>query len=106
MMNTGQLDTKAVIQQPVEARNSLGEYTLTWSDWATRYIAILPLSGVESINALAVEATVTHRIRMRYTQGLKPKFRIIAEGRTFEIISVLEKGRRVEHELLVTEVVD
>jgi SPP1 family predicted phage head-tail adaptor len=67
-MNTGQLDKKAVIQQPVEARNSLGEYTLTWSDWATRYIAILPLSGVESINALAVEATVTHRIRMRYTQ--------------------------------------
>ena len=105
-MNTGQLDKKAVIQQPVEARNSLGEYTLTWSDWATRYIAILPLSGVESINALAVEATVTHRIRMRYTQGLQPKFRIIAEGRTFEIISVLEKGRRVEHELLVTEVVD
>jgi SPP1 family predicted phage head-tail adaptor len=105
-MNTGQLDKKAVIQQPVEARNSLGEYTLTWSDWATRYIAILPLSGVESINALAVEATVTHRIRMRYTNGLQPKFRIIAEGRTFEIISVLEKGRRVEHELLVTEVVD
>ena len=105
-MNTGQLDTKAVIQQPVEVRNSLGEYTLSWSDWATRYIAILPLSGVESINALAVEATVTHRIRMRYTQGLQPKFRIIAEGRTFEIISVLEKGRRVEHELLVTEVID
>jgi SPP1 family predicted phage head-tail adaptor len=105
-MNTGQLDKKAVIQQPVEARNSLGEYTLTWSDWATRYIAILPLSGVESINALAVEATVTHRIRMRYTNGLQPKFRIISEGRTFEIISVLEKGRRVEHELLVTEVVD
>ena len=105
-MNTGQLDKKAVIQQPVEARNSLGEYTLTWSDWATLYIAILPLSGVESINALAVEATVTHRIRMRYTNGLQPKFRIISEGRTFEIISVLEKGRRVEHELLVTEVVD
>jgi hypothetical protein len=43
---------------------------------------------------------------MRYTDGLKPKYRIVAEGRTFEIVSVLEKGRRVEHELLVTEVVD
>lgn len=105
-MNTGILDTKAVIQQPTEARNSLGEFTLTWSDWATRFIALLPLSGTETINALALEATVTHRVRMRYTAGLQPKFRIIAEGRTFEIISVLEKGRRVEHELLVTEVVD
>lgn len=105
-MQTGILDTKAVIQQPTEARNSLGEFTLTWSDWATRFIALLPLSGTETINALALEATVTHRVRMRYTAGLQPKFRIIAEGRTFEIISVLEKGRRVEHELLVTEVVD
>lgn len=105
-MQTGILDTKAVIQQPTEARNSLGEFTLTWSDWATRFIALLPLSGTETINALALEATVTHRVRMRYTAGLQPKFRIVAEGRTFEIISVLEKGRRVEHELLVTEVVD
>jgi SPP1 family predicted phage head-tail adaptor len=105
-MNTGLLDTKAVIQQPAEARNSLGEFTLTWSDWATRYIALLPLSGTETINALALEAVVTHRIRMRYTQGLQPKYRIVAEGRTFDIISVLERGRRVEHELLVTEVID
>ena len=66
----------------------------------------MPLSGAESINALALEAVVTHRIRMRYTQGLQPKFRIVAEGRVFDIISVLEKGRRVEHELLVNEVVD
>lgn len=105
-MQTGILDTKAVIQQPTEARNSLGEFTLSWSDWATRYIAILPLAGSEAINALAIEATVTHRVRMRYTQGLQPKYRIIAEGRTFDIISVIERGRRVEHELLVTEVID
>jgi SPP1 family predicted phage head-tail adaptor len=105
-MNTGLLDTKAVIQQPAEARNSLGEYTLVWNDWATRFISILPLSGVETINALSLEAVVTHRVRMRYTQGLQPKYRIVAEGRTFDIISVLEKGRRVEHELLVNEVID
>ena len=105
-MQTGQLDRKAVIQQPTEARNSLGEYTLTWSDWKTRYIAIVPLSGSEAVNALAVEATVTHRVRMRFTDGLKPKYRIVCEGRTFDIISVVERGRRVEHELLVTEVID
>ena len=105
-MQTGILDTKAVIQQPTEARNSLGEYTLTWSDWKTRYIAIVPLAGSEAINALAVEATVTHRVRMRFTSGLQPKYRIVAEGRVFDIISVVERGRRVEHELLVTEVID
>jgi hypothetical protein len=43
---------------------------------------------------------------MRYTPGLKPKMRLASEGRTFEIDSVVERGRREEHELLVTEVVD
>mgnify|MGYP001546925156 CR=1 FL=1 len=105
-MNTGILNRKAVIQQPAETRNSLGEFILSWSDWATRYIAILPLSGAEAVNALSLEAVVTHRIRMRYTQGLQPKYRIVCEGRTFDIISVLERGFRVEHEVLVNEVID
>jgi hypothetical protein len=43
---------------------------------------------------------------MRYTSGLKPKMRVVAEGRTFEIMSAVERGRREEHELLVSEVVD
>jgi hypothetical protein len=32
--------------------------------------------------------------------------RLVADGRTFEITSVVEVGRRVGHELLVTELVD
>jgi hypothetical protein len=43
---------------------------------------------------------------MRYTAGLKPKMRLTCEGRTFEIVSVMERGRREEHELLVNEVTD
>jgi hypothetical protein len=45
-------------------------------------------------------------VRLRYTPGLKPKMRLVSEGRTFEIDSVVERGRREEHELLVTEKLD
>ena len=55
---------------------------------------------------MASEGNVTHRVRMRYTAGLKPKMRIACEGRNFEIMSVVERGRREEHELMVSEVVD
>jgi SPP1 family predicted phage head-tail adaptor len=55
---------------------------------------------------MANEGVVTHRVRMRYTSGLKPKMRLTADGRTFEIMSAVERGRREEHELLVSEVVD
>jgi SPP1 family predicted phage head-tail adaptor len=106
MLKAGIMDQKAEIQTPTEGVNSIGEPTFTYSAFATRWIALLPLSGAERVASLQNEGTVTHRVRMRYTSGLKPTMRVVSEGRTFEISSVVERGRREEHELLVTEVVD
>lgn len=106
MLRAGEMDKKATVQTPTEGVNSIGEPTFTYSTFATRWIAILPLSGAERVASMQNEGTVTHRVRMRYTSGLKPKMRLLAGGRTFEIDSVVERGRREEHELLVTEVVD
>ena len=106
MLQSGIMDQKATIETPTESVNSIGEPTLTYSTFATRWIALLPLSGAERVASMQNEGTVTHRVRMRYTAGLRPKMRLVSEGRTFEIDSVVERGRREEHELLVTEVVD
>lgn len=106
MLQSGLMDQKATVQSPTEGTNSIGEPTFTYSTFATRWIALLPLSGAERVASMQNEGTVTHRVRMRYTSGLKPKMRLVSEGRTFEIDSVVERGRREEHELLVTEVVD
>ena len=106
MLRSGEMDTKATVQTPAESQNAVGEPVLTWSTFATRWISVLPLSGTEQLQAAAAEANVTHRIRMRYTDGLKPKMRLVADGRTFEIMSVIERGRREEHELMASEVTD
>jgi SPP1 family predicted phage head-tail adaptor len=106
MLRSGIMDQLAVVQTPTESANAIGEPILTWSDFATRWIAILPLSGNEQITAMANEGNITHRIRMRYTAGLKPKMRLVSDGRTFEVMSVIERGRREEHELMASEVVD
>lgn len=106
MLQSGLMDALATIETPTESTNSIGEPTLTYSTFATRWIALLPLSGAERVASLQNEGTVTHRVRMRYTPGLKPKMRMVSDGRKFEIDSVVERGRREEHELLVTEVVD
>lgn len=106
MLKSGLMDQKATIETPTEGTNSIGEPTFTYSTFATRWMALLPLSGAERVASLQNEGTVTHRVRMRYTAGLKPKMRLVSQGRTFEIDSVVERGRREEHELLVTEVVD
>ena len=107
MLRSGEMDTLATVQTPTESQNAVGEPVLSWATFATRWIAVLPLSGTEQLQAAAAEASVTHRIRMRYTEGLKPKMRLVAEGRTFEIMSVVERGmRREEHELMASEVTD
>lgn len=106
MLRSGDLDTLATIETPTESANGIGEPILTWSTFATRWIAIVPLSGAEQLQAMATEGSITHRVRMRYTDGLKPKMRLTAGGRSFEIMSALERGRREEHELMVSEVID
>lgn len=106
MLKAGLMDTLATVQTPADSVNAIGEPELAWSTFATRWIALMPLSGNEALNAMANEAVVTHRVRMRYTEGLKPKMRLVSDGRTFEIMSVVERGRREEHELMVGEVVD
>lgn len=106
MLKSGIMDQLATIETPTEGTNSIGEPTFTYSTFATRWIALLPLSGAERVASMQNEGTVTHRVRMRYTAGLKSKMRLVSDGRTFEIDSVVERGRREEHELLVTEVVD
>lgn len=106
MLPSGVMDHLAVIQTPADSVNAIGEPVLTYTTFAARYVALLPMSGNEQMNAMATQGTVMHRLRLRYTAGLKPKMRIVTEGRTFEIMSVLERGRRVEHEVLAVEVVD
>lgn len=49
---------------------------------------IMPLSGRELLLAQQVNATVTHSIRMRYREGVKPNQWIVFKGRTFDINSI------------------
>jgi SPP1 family predicted phage head-tail adaptor len=106
VLRAGVFDEQAVIKTPTESFNELNEPILTFTKFADRMIAIMPLSGSENMQAMSREGTVMHRIRMHYTEGLKPKMRIEVGSRVFEIMSVMERGRRVEHEVLATEVTD
>jgi SPP1 family predicted phage head-tail adaptor len=105
-MNTGTLNRLATIQTPTESANAIGEPILSWATFATRWVGIMPLSGSESVSALASQSDVTHKVMLHYTPGLKAKMRLVCESRTFEIMSVVERGYRSEHELLVSEVTD
>ena len=105
MIRPGELKERVTIQVSSEKRNTLGETTLTWKDFLTRWASVEGLSAREVLLNGQQETSVTHRIKMRYVEGLTQNMRIIWRGRTLEITSLLEHASRSEHELICSEAV-
>lgn len=103
MIDPGRLRERIVIEHATEARNSLGESTLSWGPFAERWASVEGLSSREVLLSGQQKTEATHRVRLRYVEGLSPHMRVAWRGRVLEIASVLEHANRTEHELLCTE---
>ena len=103
-MRSGNLKNKIIIQTYSE-ENNYGEIQKSWSDFATVYASIKPLSAKEYFKA-GVQNEVTHKIEMRFIPGVKPKMRVMFGEREFSIESVLNirEENKTLH-LICTEVV-
>lgn len=106
MIDPGRLRERVTVQQPVERRNSFGETTQTWETFAERWASVQGLSSREFLISGQAQSEITHRVRMRYLNGMTSVMRISWRGRVLEITSLLEHNNRSEHELLCTERVD
>lgn len=103
MIRSGELRERVAIQAPTESRNNLGETTLAWSDFTTRWASVEGVSAREALINGQQDTNVTHKVRMRYVDGLNQKMRLLWRGRTLEIVSLLEHNNRSEHELICSE---
>lgn len=106
-INTGEFRHLITFQKLLEVQNDYGEPTQAWNDEITSRAAIYPVSGKEFYAAETVNSEVTHKINMRYTQGLKPDMRIKFGDRYFNIISIInfqERGTLIQ--IMCKELVD
>ena len=104
-MRSGNLKHKIMIQTSVESSNDLGEVVNEWVDFKTAYASITPISAKEFFKA-GTHAEVSHKIELRYIDGIKPKMRVMYGVREFSIESVLnirEENKTLQ--LICTEVV-
>lgn len=103
-MKAGSLRHLVTIEKPSRSQNGYGETVIAWSDAATVWAAIYPVSANESLKEGQVTHEITHEVRMRHTPEAKPDRRIRFGSRTFEIKSVLNLGERgIELKLLCQE---
>lgn len=66
----GALRHTVEIWEETETRDAAGGVVKTWSKKATRKAAIEPLKGREFFEAQQLGAEITHKVTMRYYDGL------------------------------------
>jgi SPP1 family predicted phage head-tail adaptor len=103
MIDPGRLRDRVTIQRATETRNSIGEVVQTWGTYAERWASVEGLSSREVLLSGQQQTEVTHRVRMRYVEGMTQQMRLFWRDRVLEITSLLEHNNRTEHELLCVE---
>jgi SPP1 family predicted phage head-tail adaptor len=109
-MNPGILRHSITIQQKDGTRGAAGGEKNTWAEVVTRRAQVLPLQGRELATQRQTYAEATHRVFMRYVDGITPKMRVqwtdpVAQtSRYFDIASVLNMdGQKRYMELIAVE---
>lgn len=97
-MRAGQLRQRGTIQKNTPSRNSYGELIDSWSDVATVWCSVEPISGSERWVQSAAQryADCTARIRMRYRSDVTvaPTMRFVHGSDVYNIEAVIEPYTR------------
>jgi len=100
---SGKLNTKIIIQKPVEIKNSIGEDITSWSDFSYQWANIAPLSGREYLSNNELRSSVTHRIFIRFIKGVDSSMRIKHGSRIFDIDSIINTDERSRELVIIAE---
>lgn len=107
MLPAGTLREVLVIEQAEEHRNELGETVQTsWREVARRRASVEQMSNAETQQLGQTSGTSSFIVRMRFCPILQGGMRLRWENRENRLLfvsSVVEKGRREEHEVYAEE---
>ena len=109
VIGAGQLNHRVRIQQPSVVKDALGAPTQTWTDVATVWADIQPISGRETRMADRIAAEVSHQITVRYRPAFGDpqsvaQMRLLHRDRVFAIHAALNVDEAdVAVTLLATE---
>lgn len=105
-MNARSLRHKIIFQEQTQTKNMFGEVESTFSNVLTTFASINTISGKEQFLSNQNFATLSHKLRVRYSSLINSKQQILFGTRVFKILAVLnifEKNKELE--ILVEEIV-
>lgn len=84
----GRLRHLITVQEAVETTNSVGEVAETWTELDQVWAAIEPISGREFQAVQQIAAETTHKVTIRFLEGVTAKHRVLFGSRVFDILAV------------------
>jgi SPP1 family predicted phage head-tail adaptor len=105
----GELRHKITIEAVQEVQDENGIITEEWTTFLEEQAQVMPLTGAEAFQAKQLDASLDHRVRLRYRPGIRPKMRVKFQEpsgtvRYFDIRSVANPYYRNERlELMCME---
>ena len=93
-MTIGAMRQRVTLQQESQTADGAGGYALNWTDVATVWAEIEPMSGREIRFARRLEARLSHVIALRYRSDITTAMRVSYDGRLFNIRAITNIGER------------
>lgn len=88
-MTAGKLREPITIQRKQPTPDGLGGQTLQWVSLFTTRADVRPVSGREAVQAMQLQASITHRIYIRYRADLTAADRILLRGQPLQIRAII-----------------
>jgi SPP1 family predicted phage head-tail adaptor len=88
-LTAGSLREPLTVQRKVAVSDGMGGQAIQWLDLYTTRGQVKPLSGREALQAMQLQASITHRVYVRYRADIKPADRIVMRGQPLQIRSIL-----------------
>jgi SPP1 family predicted phage head-tail adaptor len=104
-MRIGELRKQITIQAEAPTADGAGGYALAWTNVATVWAEIKPVSGNKVFVDQHLEGHVTHQIKTRYRSDLTitTDMRIVHNNRVFNIHSITNTDERNQWWVMLVE---
>ena len=87
-VDPGSLRSELKLEACATIPDGLGGHTESWTEIATVFALIEPVSARSIFGPDQTIESVTHRVTMRWRNGVASGMRFVKLGRTFEIVTV------------------
>lgn len=93
-IDAGKLRTELRVESAVTMEDGAGGHSQTWEEWAVLFGQVEPMTANSYFGAGQDHESVTHRVIVRFREGLQSGMRFVTNGRCLSIVTVRDLDER------------